>query len=235
MTLVVHAGGRIVTKDDLALVEIPQATESYQPVPHDRLADTLSVIGGDILKGFQLEREQYALARNGQQMFGVLTFRGEDELGLDIGFRNSYDRSMSIGIAIGGHVFVCDNLALTGEVTVLKKHTKNVWNVLEDTAIQTLYRSRKNFDQVVADCDSLKRRELTDDEAFALLGQMFGHGILSPRQLPVVKNEWLLPAHEEFRPRNAWSLYNATTEALKTCPPIVVMEKHIALHTMMTQ
>ena len=234
MTLVVHAGGRVVTKDDLALVEIPQATESYQPVPHDRLADTLAVIGGDILKGFQLEREQYALARNGQQMFGVLTFRGEDELGLDIGFRNSYDRSMSIGIAIGGHVFVCDNLALTGEVTVLKKHTKNVWNVLEDTAIQTLYRSQKNFRQVIADCEALKRREFGDEEAFAMLGRLFGHGILSPRQLPVVKEEWFHPRYEEFQPRNAWSFYNAATESLKTCPPLVIMEKHIQLHALLT-
>lgn len=234
MTLAVHAGSRLVTKDDLALVEIPQATESYIPVPHDRLADTLTVIGQDILKGFQLEKEQYALAREGKQMFGVLTFRGEAELGLSIGFRNSYDRSMSIGIAIGATVFVCDNLALTGEVTVLKKHTKNVWNVLEDTAIQTLYRSRKNFDQVVLDCDKLKRRELTDDKAFAYLGQMFGYGILSPRQLPMVKAEWLHPGHEEFEPRTAWSFYNACTEALKTCPPLVVMEKHIQLHTAMT-
>lgn len=234
MSLVVHAGGRVVTRDDLALVEVPPATESYAPVPHERLAESLSTIGRDILKGFALEKEQYALAREGKQMFGVLVFRNDSaELGLSIGFRNSYDKSMAIGIAIGASVFVCDNLALTGDITVLKKHTMNVWSSLEDTAIQTLYRSRKNFEKVVADAAALMGTEIGDDEAFRLIGLLFGRGVLSPRQLPVVKQEWLLPSHEEFRPRTAWSFYNACTEALKSCPPLVVMEKHISLHTLM--
>jgi hypothetical protein len=234
MSLVVHAGGREVTRDDLALVELPPATDSYSPVPHERLAETLLTIGRDILKGFALEKEQYALARDGKQMFGVLSFRIDSaELGLSIGFRNSYDKSMAIGIAIGASVFVCDNLALTGDITVLKKHTMNVWASLEDTAIQTLYRSRKNFEKVVADAAALKEREIGDDDAFRLIGLLFGRGVLSPRQLPAVKYEWLLPSHEEFRPRTAWSFYNACTEALKTCPPLVVMEKHISLHTLL--
>ena len=232
MSLVVHAGGRVVTRDDLALVESPPATDSYSPVPHERLADTLSTIGSDILKGFALEKEQYALAREGKQMFGVLVFQNDStELGLSIGFRNSYDKSMAIGIAIGASVFVCDNLALTGDITVLKKHTANVWASLEDTAIATLYRSQKNFESITTDAEELKRREIGDDEAFRLIGLLFGRGVLSPRQLPVVKQEWLLPSHPEFRPRTAWSFYNACTEALKSCPPLVVMEKHISLHT----
>jgi len=234
MGLVVHAGGRVVTRDDLALVEVPPATDSYSPVPHERLADTLSTIGSDILKGFALEKEQYALAREGKQMFGVLVFQNDStELGLSIGFRNSYDKSMAIGIAIGASVFVCDNLALTGDITVLKKHTANVWASLEDTAIATLYRSQKNFESIAGDAESLKAREIEDNEAFRLMGLLFGKGVLSPRQLSAVKQEWLLPSHTEFRARTAWSFYNACTEALKTCPPLVIMEKHILLHSMM--
>ena len=234
MSLVVHAGGRLVTRDDLALVEVPPATDSYSPVPHERLAETLSTIGRDILRGYALEKEQYALARDGRQLFGVITFRNDStELGLSIGFRNSYDKSMSIGIAIGASVFVCDNLALTGDVTVLRRHTINVWASLEDTAISTLYRSQKNFESIVNDAGALKMRELGDDEAFRLIGLLFGRGVLSPRQLPVVKQEWLVPSHAEFRARSAWSFYNACTEALKSCPPIVIMEKHISLHSVM--
>lgn len=234
MGLVVHAGGRVVTRDDLALVEVPPATDSYYPVPHERLAETLSTIGRDILRGYALAKEQYALAREGKQMFGVLTFRNDDtELGLSIGFRNSYDRSMAIGIAIGASVFVCDNLALTGDITVLKKHTTNVWASLEDTAISTLYRSQKNFESIVTDAAALKAREIGDDEAFRLIGLLFGRGVLSPRQLPVVKQEWLLPSHPEFRPRTAWSFYNSCTESLKSCPPLAILERHVQLHAIM--
>ena len=236
MSLLVHKGGRIVTRDDLALVPVPEATDSYLPVPHNNLADTLSTIGRDILKGFTLSNEQYALAREGQQMFGVLSFRNDhSELGLSIGFRNSYDKSMAIGIAIGAQVFVCDNLALTGDITIMRKHTVNVWSSLEDIAISTLYRSQQNFRKIVEDSETLKGRMIDDSEAFKMIGLLFGHGILTPRQLPVVKKEWLTPSYDDFRPRTMWSFYNACTEALKSCPPLVIMEKHILLHTAITE
>lgn len=236
MGLMVHQGGTIVTRDDLALIPIPEATESYSPVPHNHLADTLSVISRDILTGFRLEREHYAVARSGNQMFGVLVYAADhNELGLSIGFRNSYDKSMSIGIAIGAEVFVCDNLAFSGDITVLRRHTGNVWASLEDVAISTLYRSKKNFYKLIEDSEVLRGRMLDTREAFKMMGLMFGHGILTPRQLPVVKREWLKPSHEAFQPRNMWSLYNACTEALKGCPPLVIMERHIALHELVLE
>ena len=233
MSLIVHKGGHLVTRDDLALIEVPEVTESYMPVPHNHLADTLATIGQDILKGFILSKEQYALAREGNQMFGSLVFkRDNSELGLSIGFRNSYDKSMAIGIAIGAEVFVCDNLALTGDITVIKKHTTNVWASLEDTAISTLYRSQRNFEKIIEDSVSMKGKSIENSDAFKMIGLLFGNGVLTPRQLPVVKKEWLNPSYEDFRPRTMWSFYNACTEALKSCPPIAIMEKHIALHTL---
>ena len=79
----------------------------------------------------------------------------------------------------------------------------------------------------------VKAQEIEDTEAFRRMGLLFGRGVLSPRQLSAVKQEWLLPSHTEFRARTAWSFYNACTEALKSCPHLVIMEKHILLHSMM--
>ncbi len=236
MSLIVHAGGSAATRDDLSLVPMPEATDSYIPVPHTHLVDTLSSIGRDILTEFRLEKEQFALARDGNQLFGVLTFKGDHaDLGLSIGFRNSYDKSMAVGIAVGAEVFVCDNLAFAGDVTILRKHTVNVWASLEDLAISTLYRSRKNFQKIAEDSEMLKTKTLTDKEAFMLMGLLSGRRVVTLRQLSYVKLEWLNPSHEEFRPRNMWSLYNACTEVLKTCPPLVIMERHIALHRVVTE
>ena len=97
------------------------------------------------------------------------------------------------------------------------------------------FRSRANFSKIVEDSEVLKGRMLDNREAFKMMGLLFWHGILAPRQLPVVKKEWLNPSHEAFRSRNLWSFYNACTEVLKTCPPIVIMEKHIALHNTLTR
>jgi hypothetical protein len=72
-------------------------------------------------------------------------------------------------------------------------------------------------------------------EAFQLMGVLFGNNVISPRQMTVLKSEWLRPRYEEFQPRNMWSFYNASTECLKSCPPISIMEKHIKLHSTIQQ
>ncbi len=225
--LTLHRGGNFVTKAELDLVPMPEATDSYLPVSHYHLTDKLLTISQDLLTDYVLLGEHYALARSGNQLFALLNFQKDHkELGLSVAFRNSYDRSMSIGLAIGASVFICDNLALSGDVAVMKKHTKNVWNGLEDLAISTLYRAGKNFQKVIADADRLKTIPMDNRNAFELMGYLFGKDIISPRQLTTVKDEWLKPSHEEFQVRNKWSFFNAVTEALKSCPPVSIMEKH---------
>ena len=223
--------GERVDHESLKTVPVPVATESYQPVLHNELADMVRTIGQDILHDFTFYKEQYALAREGRQMFGIHTYQnGSNEMGLSIGFRNSYDKSLSIGIALGASVFVCDNLAFTGDVMLFRKHTSNVLEDLHQLILSAVYSQKSNFLDIQKDSDKLKQVDMDDDRAFKMMGLLYGRGIMSPRQLPVILHEWLHPGYEDFKPRNAWSLYNACTEALKTAPPQHVMEKHIRLH-----
>lgn len=142
---------------------------------------------------------------------------------------------MSIGLAIGASVFICDNLALTGDIAVMKKHTKNVWTTLEDLAISTIYKSRNNYREILVAAEQMRVTPFSNNDAFSTMGLLFGRNIASPRQLPVLRHEWLRPSHDTFRERNAWSFYNACTEALKSCPPNAIMEKHIRLHEEMVK
>jgi hypothetical protein len=65
------------------------------------------------------------------------------------------------------------------------------------------------FDDVyVGPEEVLLEGDPSNSEAFKMIGLLFGHGILTPRQLPVVKKEWLTPSYDDFRPRTMWS-YNA--------------------------
>jgi hypothetical protein len=226
--MIIHRGGQLVKKQELDLIPIPQETDSYIPVSHYHLADKILSVSQDLLTDFMLIGESYAVARQGQQLFALLKFKRENaEIGLSVAFRNSYDRSMSVGLAIGASVFICDNLALHGEIAVMKKHTKGVWNALEDLAITTLYKAQHNFEKVVADAERLKGIPLDNQDAFRLMGLLYGHDTVSPRQLPVIRDEWLKPSHEEFQGRNKWNFFNAVTEALKSTPPISIMEKHV--------
>ena len=232
MTLLMHQGGDYCSLDDLRTIPLPKETRTYKPVSHYDLAVNLGEVSGGLLRGYQLDKAQYGLAREGNQMFGIHSYRNgiSSSMGLSIGFRNSYDKSMSVGIAIGASVFVCDNLALTGEIAIMRKHTANVWNDLEELTITTIYRSQHNFSKIVEDAETMAERYLSNDNAFRLLGLLYGNDVISPRQIPAVKREWLNPSHDEFEDRNVWSFYNACTEALKSTPPNKIMEKHISLH-----
>jgi len=236
MELMLHCGAQEATPQDLAAVPVPQVTKSYCPITHDNLANMLKDLGQSILSGFELSQSQFGLSRDGQQLFGIHTFHnGRSDLGLSIGFRNSYDKSLSVGIAVGASVFVCDNLALTGDITVMRKHTLNVQSDLEQLAVTSILKARTAFTQVSEDAGRMKDLPLENDNAFRLIGLLYGHGIITPRQIPVTKREWLEPQHAEFEPRTMWSFYNAVTEALKTAPPRTIMERHLQLHKLINQ
>ncbi len=227
--------GKYVSLDELREIPIPEETPTYKPVSHYDLAKNLAEVSRTLLRDYELERSQYGLARDGNQLFGIHTYRnGSDSMGLSIGFRNSYDKSMSVGIAIGASVFVCDNLALTGEIAIARKHTSNVWNDLEELTITTIYRSQHNFTRIVEDAQVMQGQHLTDNDAYRLIGLLYGNGVITPRQIPVVKKEWLDSKHDEFSDRSTWSLYNAVTESLKSSPPNKIMERHIALHQLLS-
>ena len=231
MTLLLHKGAEPATIEQLAMIPLPQETRSYKPVAHHELANMLSSMAGNLLPEFTLSSTQFGLASDGAKMFGVHTFKnGDSALGLSIGFRNSYDRSLSVGIAVGAQVFVCDNLMLTGDLTVLRKHTSNVHADIDGLALSAIYRSRSAFNQIKADAEVMKQIPMSDDEAYRMLGLIYGRGIINPRMIPVVKKEWLEPSHDAFEERNLWSFYNAVTESLKSSPPQSIMERHLAIH-----
>lgn len=229
--LMLHRGAVQVGYEDLKEIPLPEETNSYKPVSHTDLVNNIQSVASRLLPNYTFRKGQYGLNREGQQLFAIHQYQnGSDDMGLSIGFRNSYDKSMSVGIAMGASVFVCDNMALSGNVTIMRKHTANVWEDLQDMLITTLFKAEVSYHNVVRDAEHLKMIDFNDTQAYELLGYLYGNNVVTPRQIPVVKNEWLKPSHEEFEPRNKWSFYNAVTEALKSTPARQIMEKHILLH-----
>ena len=227
MSLTLMEGHR-VAKAELDLIPIPQETDTYKPISHYQLTDLILTVSQDVLKDYVLVGENYGLARKGNQLFACLSFKGESsEMALSVAYRNSYDKSMTFGMAFGAQVYICENLALTGDIVVMKKHTKTVWETLEDTVIANIFKAQKHYQKVIVDSEGLKARCLENKQAFQLMGLLFGNEIVSPRQITVLRDQWLRPAYSDFQPRNAWSFLNSTSEALKSSPPNLAIEKHI--------
>ena len=232
--LMLHCGAQKVMLDDLNKIPLPEETRTYKPVSHYDLVTNTAEMGDMFLKsqGYKLINENYALGRKGQHMFFTLNYKnGAEDVGLTIGGRNSYDKSTTIGIAVGMNVFICDNLCFRGDqVTYLRKHTGNVYEDLEVILMRTMKNADTEFKQMNDQSMKMKDIQLTDNNAYRQLGLLFGRNVLLPRQLTVAKREWDKPSHDVFKDKNMWSFYNACTEALKTTNPKDILLRHVKLH-----
>lgn len=233
-TLLVHRGGWKATKADLAAVPVPEPTESYHPVPYGRFIEEVELHVPRF--GLKIQSEAFALAREGAQMFGVLTCtngHGPGDYALAIGLRSSYDRSLAIGVTAGGtRCFVCDNLAFFGEVTVQRKHTAHVFRDLPDLIYRMLSQVSTMRERIDAEIAAMKVRELTPAHAHHLMVEAVKANVLPASRLPKVIESWEEPRHEEFTPRTAWSLFNAFTEIQKAAGPRGQMEGSLTLSSL---
>jgi len=74
-----------------------------------------------------------------------------------------------------------------------------------------------------------RERELTDPEAHDLIIRALLAHVISGEAVPKVVGQWREPKHEEFGPRNVWSLLNGFTEVLKGINPTAAVKRTMTL------
>jgi len=228
--LMLHGGGWSATLADLASVPVPEPTHSYVPVPYPRLIEEIKLHVPRF--GLEIVREEYGLAREGRQMFGVLSCRNgrpEQDYCLVLGIRSSIDRSLAVGITLGSNVICCSNLAFSGEVTMHRKHTAHVFRDLPDLIYRMLSQVSSMRQRIDGEIAAMKVRELPPAHAHHLMIEAVKASVVPASRLPKVIEAWEEPRHEEFAPRTAWSLFNAFTEVQKGSGPRLQMEGTLRL------
>jgi hypothetical protein len=138
-----------------------------------------------------------------------------------IGLRNSNDKSMRLALTAGYRVFVCDNMAFSGDFTpLLQKHTRKL--ELKDSISIAVDRIHRGFEPLKEQVEAMREQGLTDEEVKLIIYQAFLDRKIRgvPRHLlPLVHDLYFKPEHESFLPRNLWSLSNAFTSAFKKLAP----------------
>lgn len=213
--LMLHTGARVVERSELETYDAPPPTDTWFPLRHATVLDRVKTTLGE--SGFAIEREALALNPSNTRFFGTLDLRSELHNGvtLTVGVRNSIDKSFPIGLVAGSRVFVCDNLAFSSEIVVSRKHTRFGERRFGDAIVQAMSDLRQFQDTETQRIDWMRQAALSDDAANSYLLQAFEEEIIGPRLLPLAIEEWRNPKHQDFVPRNVWSLFNAFTEVLK--------------------
>ena len=205
---------------ELAQIPVPQATRTHRPVPHheivEALVETLS------FRHIGVVNEEYAVSADGMKMFGVLDLETQMEgARFAIGVRNSHDKSLRLGLCCGVRVFVCWNMAFSGEFQpVLAKHTKS-FNLI-DTLSVGVDRIQRNFEPMRRQVESWLQTQITDEQAKLIFYSAFVEGKLDAPKglLQDVHRLYFTPEYPEFAAKTMWSLSNAFTSAFKKLDPI---------------
>src|SRR5271154_6976961 len=173
-TLIGYAG-RTINRDELALVSTPPATATHQPVPHHEIVKALVETLG--FRHIGVVRDEYAVSPDGMKMFGVLDLETEMHgARFSIGLRNSHDKTMRLALTCGYRVFVCSNMAFSGDFTpVLAKHSKSF--SLIDCISVGVDRMQRNFEPMRKQVESWQAMELSglDHIVHFSVPYLFGH------------------------------------------------------------
>jgi hypothetical protein len=218
-TLIGYAG-RTINREELALVPTPAATATHQPVPHHEIVQALVETLG--FRHIGVVRDEYAVSPDGMKMFGVLDLETEMHgARFSIGLRNSHDKTMRLALTCGYRVFVCSNMAFSGDFTpVLAKHSKSF--ALVDSISVGVDRMQRNFEPMRKQVEVWRATELTDISAKMIIYEAFIQSELEvPKHLARrVHDYYFDPQYDEFRSRTMWSLSNAFTSAFKELEPV---------------
>jgi len=217
--LIAEAGTRKITRDELALIETPSATDTHKPISHidviNALIETLS------FRHISVIRDEYAVSTNGMKMFGAIDLSQEMQgARFSIGIRNSHDKSLRLALTVGYRVIVCSNLAFQGDFTpLLAKHCAS-FELVDGLAI-AVDRIQRGFLSLQNQVSNWKSTPLSDIEAKALIYEAFIEGALEVPKVLVksVHEHYFNPIYAEFEHRNIWSLSNAFTSAFKELAP----------------
>jgi hypothetical protein len=209
-----------IGRTELAQIPVPHATATHRPVPHheivEALVETLS------FRHIAVVNEEYAPSSDGMKMFGVLDLETQMEgCRFSIGIRNSHDKSLRLGLTAGLRVFVCSNMAFSGDFTpVLAKHSKS-FNLIDTLAVG-VDRIQRNFEPMQRQVEHWRQAQISDERAKLIFYAAFVDGKLDvPRSLlSEVHRLYFEPQYEEFSPRTMWSLSNAFTSAFKKLDPV---------------
>lgn len=224
-------------KQYLLSVPVPEQTNTYKPVTYEELIRvTLESIDSC---GFILDQEIYTHSNDGMRANGkyLLQFGNDPDMSLMIAWQNSYDKSLSLKLAVGTYVFICTNGCVSGDMGTYKsKHVGDVQEISPAKVKEFICNAGESFFKMVEEKEEMKSISITNREMAELLGRMFiDKEIITSTQLNVIKNEIKKPTYDYGDVHSVWTLYNYATFAIRDTNPRYWLQTQIDIHKFFTQ
>ena len=221
----------------LLSVPVPAATNTYSPISNNEIHNTILTEVKD--NGFDI-KDINVRSKTGNncivmyELIDKLAAQQDPEIGIRVGFKNSYDRTMSFGFALGSVVFICGNGMVSGEYTIKKQHRMKDVNIYAKDLIHEYFKQvRPEHMQNIVFAIELKKQTVNENDAARIIGELFiNNKIINQSQLRKMTNE--MYNSEKFNNFNnsseitAWDLYNHGTEVLKSAANVNHFNRHVS-------
>jgi hypothetical protein len=217
-----HCGAAAISRNDLAAMPLPEA-RGPRHVIRPYIDDVELVEHALADYGLAVNDEAFGITHDGGRFFGVLEcspiegeYLGKD-YGLLVGLRGSYDQSIARGLAVGSRVFVCDNLAFSGEVSILTRQTTRIGDRLPSMLRDAVARIPAMAEHQQVRFEAYRNTALTPRQGDAMVIELLRQGVVNTSQIGRVIAEWDEPSHPEHAEQghSIWRMHNAVTEAIK--------------------
>lgn len=213
-SMVMHKGAKVVPVEVIAALPSPQSLGRFhRPIPHIELIEALRKEAAE--RDLGIAREQFAVDPQGDRLFALFDFETKvpgAERAISLAVRNSTGQSLAAQGVAGSHVFICDNLSLTGSIFLFAR--KNT------TGARVIDMVRDGFDKFVPAAEGLERRLLEMETkaiskagAEAAIYRAFTlHEVAALRYLPQV--------HEAYFEKGNGTSDEATAEYPEVTPTV---------------
>lgn len=213
-------------------IQLPQETSTYKPVSHGQLIDLISESVHQA--GFKIGENTFTTAREGNvanARYSISNVK-DDEMGLQIGWQNSYDKSLTLKFAIGAHVFICQNGMVVGDMGALKrKHTGDIQSFTPQMITESIKKAGDTFELIQTQRELLKTVEIDTRTAAELVGRMIvEENFIQSTQLNIIRHELKTPTFDYNSDNSLWQLYQHTTFAMRDIHPSLWMKNHMSAH-----
>jgi len=232
--LIAHCNTNYVDEALIRTVPVPVWTRTWHPVAHGDLIDALDIAVRE--HDMEVTRRQYAMNASGSRLFGVWDIAGRDtDIASAIGFRNATDKSMAVGITVGTRVFICDNLAISGDFIAFRRHTAGLnTESLIEMLINAVGQARQRMEQFRLWHESLALVHLSLDQAYVVTWRILSEGILPGRSFKTLHD--LLYSEKKYDPHTLWGQHEAATELLTRNSNLLTVSKaHRKLNVLMDE
>lgn len=226
---------KIISLEDLLNINLPDKTETYTPISNGVIHDI--IVRESSNNDITINKHQFITNAKRNKFIGRYIFDTPDSnLKMELMFKNSYDKSISFGLAAGLNVFVCTNGMVSGELSYKRKHTG-------DADINVIDYVKFSMDELVNNYELLKisivkfqNLKLDTNNTKLLLGDLIINDYVNSEQSNIIKSELINSTnfkHYDDDDFTAWDFYNAVTESYKTSNPRNFINNHVNFHHFM--